>query len=30
MNVTFSDEEIAFREEVLVFFRDEMPDGIAD
>ena len=30
MNVTFSDEELAFREEIRVFFRDEMPDGIAE
>jgi alkylation response protein AidB-like acyl-CoA dehydrogenase len=28
MHVTFSDEELAFREEVRSFFRDEMPDDI--
>jgi alkylation response protein AidB-like acyl-CoA dehydrogenase len=30
MNVTFSKDEIAFRDEVRAFFRDEMPAGIAD
>jgi alkylation response protein AidB-like acyl-CoA dehydrogenase len=30
MNVTFTDEELAFRDEVCTFFRDEMPEGIAD
>jgi alkylation response protein AidB-like acyl-CoA dehydrogenase len=30
MNVTFTDEELAFRDEVRAFFRDEMPDGIAE
>lgn len=30
MNVTFTTEERAFRDEVRAFFRDEMPDGIAD
>ncbi len=28
MHVTFSPEELAFREEVRAFFRDEMPDDI--
>jgi alkylation response protein AidB-like acyl-CoA dehydrogenase len=28
MHVTFTDEEIAFREEVRAFFRDQMPDDI--
>jgi hypothetical protein len=30
MNVTFTDEELAFRDEVRAFFREEMPEGIAD
>jgi alkylation response protein AidB-like acyl-CoA dehydrogenase len=30
MNVTLTDEELAFRDEVRAFFRDEMPDGIAE
>jgi alkylation response protein AidB-like acyl-CoA dehydrogenase len=30
MNVTFTDQELAFRDEVRAFFREEMPDGIAD
>ena len=30
MHVTFSAEELAFQEEVRAFFRDEMPEGIAD
>jgi alkylation response protein AidB-like acyl-CoA dehydrogenase len=30
MNVTFTDQELAFRVEVRAFFRAEMPDGIAD
>ena len=30
MNVTFTDEELAFRDEVRAFFRDEMPEGIAE
>ena len=29
MHVTFSDKELAFRDEVRAFFRDEMPEGIA-
>ncbi|NIL95366.1 MAG: pimeloyl-CoA dehydrogenase large subunit [Woeseiaceae bacterium] len=30
MNVTFTDEELAFRDEARTFFREEMPEGIAD
>ena len=30
MDLTFSDEELGFRDEVRAFFRDEMPDGIAE
>jgi alkylation response protein AidB-like acyl-CoA dehydrogenase len=30
MNVTLTDEELAFRDELRAFFRDEMPDGIAE
>ena len=30
MHVTFSEEELAFQEEVRAFFRDELPDDIRD
>ena len=30
MHVTFTDEELAFRDEVRAFFRDEMPGAIAE
>ncbi len=30
MNVTFTADELAFRDEVRAFFRDEMPEGIAE
>ena len=30
MNVTFTDEEIAFRDEVRAFFRDRMPRDIVE
>jgi alkylation response protein AidB-like acyl-CoA dehydrogenase len=30
MHVTFSDDELAFRDEVRSFFRDDMPAGIAE
>lgn len=30
MHVTFSDEELAFQEEVRAFFRDELPDDIRE
>ena len=29
MHITFTDEELAFREEVRTFFRDEMPRDVA-
>ncbi len=30
MHVTFNDEELAFRDEVRAFFREEIPNGIAE